>query len=219
MFVVYLTMYSGNLLPKWYIGSSSEEKVKNGYNGSVSSRRFKDIYIKEQKDNKHLFRSRILSYHSVRDEATNEEKRLQRLHKVVNNELYINQAYADKTHCFELSQVGELNPMHDKGYKLEGKKNGRHHSNYDYTKSDVGSKISKSLKENGNVAKDKNPASKKYYIKHNDEFIDLPKGYLYSFCVSRKLKYNTLYNTLSTKKPVTRGCTKDYQLFEGSYEK
>lgn len=33
-FVVYLTMYSGNLLPKWYIGSSYEEKVLNGYNGT-----------------------------------------------------------------------------------------------------------------------------------------------------------------------------------------
>jgi len=49
-YVVYLTHYKGTKLPKWYIGSSNELKVKNGYNGSVKSKKYKKIYLKEQKN-------------------------------------------------------------------------------------------------------------------------------------------------------------------------
>ena len=44
MFCTYLTMYTGNRLPKWYIGSTSVEKIINGYLGSVVSRKYKDIW-------------------------------------------------------------------------------------------------------------------------------------------------------------------------------
>ena len=32
-YIVYLTMYSGNLLPQWYIGSTYEQRITDGYNG------------------------------------------------------------------------------------------------------------------------------------------------------------------------------------------
>lgn len=218
MYVTYITMYLGKLLPKWYIGSSTEEKVLNGYNGSVCSKRYYEIYIKEQKENKHLFKTRILSKHLTRKEAISEELRLQKMHKVVKNSDYFNESYAQKNGCFSREKFGELNPMFNNGNKLKGYKNGRHKNNYNYENSNVGEKISKSLKLSSKNKKENNSAAKKYYIKYNDEFIDIPKGYLYEFCNDRKIKYTTVYCTLYTKKPVTKGSAKGYQLFEGTYE-
>lgn len=218
MYVTYITMYLGKLLPKWYIGSSTEEKVLNGYNGSVCSKRYYEIYIKEQKENKHLFKTRILSKHLTRKEAISEELRLQKMHKVVKNSDYFNESYAQKNGCFSREKFGELNPMFNNGNKLIGNKNGRHKNNYNYENSNVGEKISKALKLSSKNKKENNSAAKKYYIKYNDEFIDIPKGYLYEFCNDRKIKYTTIYCTLYTKKPVTKGSAKGYQLFEGTYE-
>ena len=43
--IVYITMYKGTKLPRCYIGSTSEHKVLNeNYNGSVLSKRYKDIW-------------------------------------------------------------------------------------------------------------------------------------------------------------------------------
>lgn len=36
-YVVYLTMYKGTKLPKWYIGSTNINKINKGYHGSVAS--------------------------------------------------------------------------------------------------------------------------------------------------------------------------------------
>ena len=46
-YVVYLTRYSGGKLPPWYIGSSTEEKVLAGYNGSVKSKKWKNFITKK----------------------------------------------------------------------------------------------------------------------------------------------------------------------------
>lgn len=93
-FVVYLTMYTGDKLPKWYIGSTNKNKIEKGYNGSVASKMWLEKYKKEQKENRHLFKTRILSYHNTREEALNEEYRVQQIHKSPYNEKYINRAYA-----------------------------------------------------------------------------------------------------------------------------
>lgn len=95
-YVVYLTYYLGDKLPPWYIGSSNEQRVMEGYNGSVKSKKYKDLYIKEQKENKHLFKTRILSYHKTREEALAEELRIQKLHNVAKNKNYFNESYAVK---------------------------------------------------------------------------------------------------------------------------
>jgi dTDP-4-amino-4,6-dideoxygalactose transaminase len=211
-------MYLGTKLPRWYIGSSTEEKVLNGYNGSVCSKRYCEIYIKEQKENKHLFKTRILSKHLTRKEAISEELRLQKMHKVVKNSDYFNESYAQKNGCFSREKFGELNPMFNKGYKLTGDKNGRHKNNFNYQTSNIGENISRALKLSEKNKKENNPASKKYYIKYYNEFKDIPKGYLYQFCEEMNIKYTTVYCTLYTKKPVTKGSAKGYQLFEGTYE-
>lgn len=119
--IVYLTYYKGDKLPKWYIGSSSEEKIKNGYNGSIKSKKFKDIYKSEQTNNKHLFKTRILSCHCTRKEALTEELRLQQLHKVVKNELYMNESYATINGFFGRDVAGSNNPMYGKIVSKETK--------------------------------------------------------------------------------------------------
>ncbi len=95
-YVVYITMYSGIKMPTWYIGSSYENRILNGYNGSVASKKYKEIYMDEQQNNKDLFRTKILSYHKTKKNALLEELRLQKMHSVVKNDKYFNQSYAKK---------------------------------------------------------------------------------------------------------------------------
>lgn len=226
MFCVYLTYYKGNLLPKWYIGSSSIKKVENGYTGSVVSKRWKHIYETELTNNRGLFKTRIIYRCEERKAATDEEYRLQKLHKVVVNEKYFNESYASKNGCFTRNKKGELNPMYKQGHKISGRNNGRHKDNYDYKNSNISANISKGLKKSTKNKKGNNNASKKYYIYCNitKSYTDLDKGYLTRFCEIFRIRYQTLYNTLHTKKPVqARGRIKNkntvgYQLFEGTYK-
>jgi len=117
-YVVYLTMYKGNKMPKWYIGSSNQTKVSEGYNGSISSKKYKNIYLNEQKQNKSLFKTRILSYHLTRKDALIEELRVQKIHKVVRNDRYINMSYASVNGFFGRDVSGENNP----NYKVKWSK-------------------------------------------------------------------------------------------------
>ena len=93
-------MYTGELLPKWYIGSTNSKNIEMGYTGSVKSIEWKNIYESEKKENKHLFKTKILSYHNTRKEALVEELRLHKLHNVVKNEKYMNKSLAAKNGCF-----------------------------------------------------------------------------------------------------------------------
>lgn len=95
MFVSYLTIYSGDKLPPFYIGSSFIENVlENNYHGSVSSLKYKSIYDLELIENPELFDTIILSEFKTRKEATANELYWQRRHKVVENPLFFNMAYA-----------------------------------------------------------------------------------------------------------------------------
>lgn len=221
-YVVYLTMYSGDKLPRWYIGSSTRYRVLNGYRGSVTSRKWRDVYKEEISNNPNLFKSRILSFHNTRNEAVIEENRIQHLHSVVKNENYFNESYATKGGCFTRDKRGELNPMFGKGYLLRGKKNGRHKDNYKGDMSEVSKRMSDSLKKLKNNKKGLNTSAKKYYAYYEplNLYMDIDKGYLRNFTEALGIKYNSLWNTLKTGKPIgKRGCTPGpgYQLFEGSY--
>ena len=128
-YVVYITRYSGTKLPNWYIGSSYEQKVLNGYNGTVLSKKYKKIYNDEQKHNKHLFKTKILSYHSSPEKALEEELRLQKAHFVVSNNNYFNESYAQPNGFFGRDVSGKNNPMY--GTSRTGEQNpfyGKTHS-------------------------------------------------------------------------------------------
>lgn len=101
-YCVYLTVYSGNKMPKFYLGSSSLQKVSNGYRGSVSSKEYGKIWHQELKDNPALFKTIIISEHFTRAEAFDHEEYLQKARKVVTNPLYINRSYANSK--FSLKQ-------------------------------------------------------------------------------------------------------------------
>lgn len=113
-FCVYVTIYKGGKLPPFYIGSSSRDRILNGYCGSVSSKTYKKIWQYELKTNPHLFVTRILCCFQNRQEALNRENYIQRQLNVVDNCLYINQAYAIPDGCFGKSFRGKSNPMFGK---------------------------------------------------------------------------------------------------------
>lgn len=92
MFCTYLTIYSGNKLPPFYIGYTSIENIEKGYRGSVSSRQYKIIWIKELSENPHLFKTIILNKFETKAEAKETETRLQTSLKVHKNPLYINKS-------------------------------------------------------------------------------------------------------------------------------
>jgi hypothetical protein len=129
-YCIYLTIYSGAKLPKRYIGSSSVNRVVNGYNGTITSRTYREVYKQEQIDNKHLFKTRILAKFNTREEALTAEKELQMKYAVHKSELYMNMAIAVPNGFFGMSQCGDKHPMYNK-----------HHT--DVTKN----KISNTLKE------------------------------------------------------------------------
>jgi len=122
-FIVYLTFYTGTKLPKWYIGSSYLENIKKGYNGSVTSKKYKEIYKREQLVNKTAFRTKILSYHSTRKQALSEELRLQQKHNVVANINYYNQSFASIDGFFGMDVAGETNPNSGNKWSLKQKNN------------------------------------------------------------------------------------------------
>jgi hypothetical protein len=114
MFCTYLTIYSGNKLPPFYVGSTSVAKINSGYRGSVSSIEYKSIWKSELKDNPKLFRTIILSKHDTRREALDKENKLHKLIGVSNNALYINKANAIPDGKFGVNTAGINNPMYGK---------------------------------------------------------------------------------------------------------
>lgn len=133
MYCVYLTEYLGDRLPRYYVGSSSLDKIHSGYKGSVSSKEFEEIWNEEISKNPKLFITTIISNHETRLEALEEELKYQLEHDVVNRKDYINKSLARINGFFGMDVSGKNNPMY--GTNRTGEK----HSG--------GSNISKALKQ------------------------------------------------------------------------
>lgn len=97
IYCVYLTVYRGNKLPMFYIGSSNVDKINKGYHGSVLSSEYKEIWKSELKNSPELFITRVISTHKTRQEAYQTEERLQKTQNVISSQLFINKAIANKT--------------------------------------------------------------------------------------------------------------------------
>lgn len=100
IYCTYLTTYSGDKLPPLYIGSTSVQKIEEVYHGSVKSKKYRKTWESELSNNPHLFETKILTTHSSREEALEEEMRYQIEHDVVSSDLYVNMAIANKKFLF-----------------------------------------------------------------------------------------------------------------------
>lgn len=117
MYCVYITTYSGTALPKKYIGSSSVQRIEKGYCGSVRSKKWKSIWENQLKFYPELFTVDIVSIHSTRSAALEEEFRLQRVYDVVKSDEWINQGYAQVNGYAGRNVSGVNNPMYGQGHK------------------------------------------------------------------------------------------------------
>jgi hypothetical protein len=107
IYCTYLTVYKGNKLPPFYIGSTSVEKINNGYHGSVRSKKYKEIWNHELKANPHLFKTTIITTHDSRQEALEKEEFFHKKLSVVKSTLYINLSLARKNGFFGYDQKGK----------------------------------------------------------------------------------------------------------------
>lgn len=106
MFCVYLTIYGGDKLPKYYIGSSSINKISNGYVGSVRSKRYSSLWKSELKEHPELFDTVILEECETRELALDCELYWQRRCNVVKSNEFVNMSLAQKDGFFGMSTAG-----------------------------------------------------------------------------------------------------------------
>lgn len=94
IYCTYLTVYTGNKMPQFYIGSSNEDKINCGYRGSVSSKMYGNIWKTELKQNPQLFKTYVITRHATREEALEKEDYFHKFFKVMSNPMYINRSRA-----------------------------------------------------------------------------------------------------------------------------
>lgn len=93
-YCVYLTVYKGNKLPPYYIGSSSVSRVNEGYHGSVKSKKYSKTWQSEIKHSPHLFKTHIVKLFPTRRDALLAERKMQMALDVTTNPLYVNLSVA-----------------------------------------------------------------------------------------------------------------------------
>lgn len=121
-FVTYLTIYSGNKLPPFYIGSSDIQRIENNYHGSVKSIKYSDTWKEELKNNPQLFKTKIISYHETRKDALAKEYYLHHKLGVVKSPLYINQSLATVNGFFGMDVSKENHPWYGRKHSEESKR-------------------------------------------------------------------------------------------------
>ena len=95
IYCTYLTVYTGNKLPPFYIGSTSIDNINKGYRGSVSSKKYMAIWKQELSSHPDIFKTIILTRHETREEAMEREVVFHEALSVARNPLYINMAHAN----------------------------------------------------------------------------------------------------------------------------
>jgi hypothetical protein len=159
MYCVYITTYDGDKLPKYYVGSSSIEKVNNGYKGSVSSIEWKKIWNDEIINNPNYFKTKIISEHSTRKDALFAELEYQKKNEVVDSLEWVNKSFAQPNGFFGMDVSNEKNPMYGvnrTGEKHQGGENISKALRYLFDNTEKGLQMRKDRSEN---AKKNNPAS------------------------------------------------------------
>lgn len=97
-YCVYLTIYRGNKLPPFYIGSSSIARLNKGYKGTPVSKIYKDMWLSETKQHPYKFKTVIIKTFNNRTDAALFESKIQKQLKVHSNPLYTNLGYFSHGH-------------------------------------------------------------------------------------------------------------------------
>jgi hypothetical protein len=119
IYCTYLTIYKGNKLPPFYIGSTSVSKIIKGYHGTIQSKKYKDIYKQEVINNPHLFKTIIITKHNTREEAFEKELFFQKKLSVVKSSMYFNESLAVANGYFGRALQGKENPIYGKNHSEE----------------------------------------------------------------------------------------------------
>jgi hypothetical protein len=217
-YCVYLTIYRGNKLPPFYIGSTLVKYVDDGYHGSVKSKKYKEIYRKELVENKHLFKTIIIKKYYSRKYAMFKERKIQEKLNVVRSEMYMNLSVAKDFGWFGMKVKGINNPVYGKRWKKTPKQieNCRKASLKAFSNLEYKEKISK-------IRKNRLPKSneqiqqiiKKYkeilefynskpnltteynYIRQNGKLLTYERAFAKEFCKKFNLTNNGLYNIIT----------------------
>lgn len=121
IYCTYVTYYSGNKLPPFYIGSSSVDRVNNGYHGSVTSKKYKSIYKAELSSNQQLFKTDIIKKFDNRQDALQHELELQKSNNAVRSRWFFNESLATVDGCHGRDCSGELHWTFGKSRTAETK--------------------------------------------------------------------------------------------------
>lgn len=109
IYCTYVTTYTGNKLPPFYIGSTSLAKISEGYKGSVRSKKWKTIYKEELKNFPEKFRIEVLKTFQDRTKALEYELELHIANDVVRSKWFFNESLATVNGFFGKSMKGEDN--------------------------------------------------------------------------------------------------------------
>ena len=122
-YCTYLTSYSGNKLPPFYIGYTSVEKIHNGYRGTVTSIKYKKIWQSELKNNPSLFKTQIITTHETISEAKERETLFHLQQNVAKSPMFINMHIQDHNFCIDRTGM-----LHSEDTKEKMKQARRGHS-------------------------------------------------------------------------------------------
>jgi hypothetical protein len=217
-YCIYLTVYYGNKLPPFYIGSTLIKYIANGYYGSVKSKKYKETYKKELLENRHLFKTIIIKKYYSRKYAMFRERKLQEKLNVVQSEMYMNMSIAKDFGWFGMKVKGIHNPVYGKRWKKtpEQIENNKLASKKSFNKPEYKEKMSK-------LRKNKVPKSKKQiqekiklyreilqlykskpqlniqynYVRQNGKLMTYERAFAKEYCEKYNLSCNGLHNIIT----------------------
>ena len=201
IFIVYLTIYAGDKMPPFYIGSTSLDKILSNYRGTVTSKKWKSIWEKELLDNPKLFSTHIIRTCNTRVEAFEKELEIQKSLNVVFDDSFINMAYANKNGFFGPSQAGiKKSKEHTTkiSNSLKNKKKSAEHIEK-MRKALTGKPLSEEHKKavSESISGDKNPRAKTFKIISPNAEIFTVTGNLRNFCKEYNISFTKLYRNLN----------------------
>lgn len=206
-YCTYLTVYYGNKLPQFYIGSSKISKILKGYRGSVKSKKYSKTFRVELLNNPHLFKTFILNKYFSRKKALYRERILQTKLNVVVSSMYINMSIAKDFGWFGMDTSGENNHVYGKRWKKTKQQieNARIATKIAMNKPEIKNKMSEIRRGKLPLSSTEIEKRKEKYIKilnlyESKPNLEIPYGFIgkngrtYTYERAFSIKYSSLFN-------------------------